>query len=177
MIELNKLQISKAAVQRMPDYLKYLRDLQSKGIKYISSVSLGETMGLSGAVVKKDLSHAIVSEGKPKRGYSVSELINDIEKFLGYDMENSAVVAGIGHMGRALLSYSGFMNYGINIEAGFDTDPKIIGSKVNGKMIFPLGKMEDLIKRLGVKMGIITVPRENAQEVADIMVKAGIRAI
>ena len=177
MIELNKFQISKTSVLRMPNYLKFLKDLQSRGVKYVSSATLGETMGLSGSVVKKDLSRAIVSEGKPKKGYLVSELIKDIESFLGYDDTNNAVVAGIGQMGRALMSYSGFLNYGINIEAGFDINPSVIGTKVNGKLIFSLGKMEDLVKRLGIKTGIITVPKEAAQEVADIMVKAGIRAI
>ena len=120
---------------------------------------------------------AIKSGGRPRTGYLLEKLIADLETYLGYGNVNDAVLAGVGHLGRALLSYKGFETYGLNIVVGFDVDDNVIGTEVTGKKVLPLNKMAGLCKRMHVNIGIITVPPEQAQEVCDLMISAGIQAI
>jgi len=167
--------VSLTTLQRLPNYLRYLRICEQKDITYISSVTIAKDMDLTSMVVKKDLSVALVTEGKPKLGYCVKSLIYDIEGFLGYDNTNDAVIVGIGQLGHALMSYDGFSNYGLNIIVGFDSN--VITSEFNGKKILSMNRFVSLVKRMNIHIGIITVPKEYAQEIADLMVQAGIRAI
>ena len=173
----NDKNISLATMHRMPGYLRYLKAKEADGAEYISSVGLAEAMQENPSVVKKDLSMAVVSEGKPKVGYFIPDLIRDIESFMGYDNEKDAVIVGAGKLGQALLGYSGFEKYGLNIVAGFDSNPALFGTEVHGKKILGTDKLESTVKRLGVKMAILTLPAEFAQEMADRLVGAGIRAI
>ncbi len=173
----NLMSFSLAAIQRMPNYLRYLKELQQSGIIYASSTIIGNKMNLNPILVKKDLSIVTSIEGKPRLGYKISTLINDIESFLGYNNLKDAVIIGCGNLGRALLSYPGFSNYGVNICLGFDTDSEIIGSVINGITIMPLSKLEDLIDRLHIHIAILTVPKEAAQEIANRLEKTQIRAI
>lgn len=161
----------------MPGYLRYLKQREAEGAEYISSVGLAEAMQENPSVVKKDLSMAVVSEGKPKVGYFIPDLIRDIESFMGYDNEKDAVLVGAGKLGQALLGYSGFEKYGLNILAGFDVDPALIGSEVHGKRILPFKELAETVKKLGVKMAVLTLPASQAQKVADAVVEAGVRAI
>ena len=126
--------------------------------------------------VRKDLA-LISSGGKPKVGYRISELEADIERFLGYDNINSAVIVGAGHLGKALMSYVGFKQYGLEIIAAFDSDPSLWNTAFNGITVFPPEKMADIAERLKLHIGIITVPAPHAQEVCDRLVEAGVRAI
>lgn len=173
----NDKNISLATMHRMPGYLRYLKAKEAEGAEYISSVGLAEAMQENPSVVKKDLSMAVVSEGKPKVGYFIPDLIRDIESFMGYDNEKDAVIVGAGKLGQTLLGYSGFEKYGLNIVAGFDSNPALFGTEVHGKKILGTDKLESTVKRLGVKMAILTLPAEFAQEMADRLVGAGIRAI
>ena len=169
--------LSLATLQRMPGYLRYLKKRESEGAEYISSVGLAEAMQENPAVVKKDLSMAVVSEGKPKVGYYIPDLVRDIESFMGYDNEKNAVLVGTGKLGQALLGYVGFEKYGLNIVAGFDTDPSLIGKEVHGKKILSADKLKDAVRKLKVKMAVLTLPASQAQKTADILVDAGVRAI
>ncbi|MEG2428946.1 MAG: redox-sensing transcriptional repressor Rex, partial [Oscillospiraceae bacterium] len=135
-----------------------------------SALELGEVQ------VRKDLS-AVSSGGKPKTGYNVNALINDIENFLGYNDVSNAVIIGVGNLGTALLLYDGFKNYGLNIIAGFDNNINIVSTELMGKSIFPLNKLNDICMRLKVHIGIITVPADKAQEICDLLVDNGIKAI
>lgn len=173
----NLASFSLAAVQRIPSYLRYLKELQQEGIEYVSSTAIGNKMNLNPILVKKDLSILTTVEGKPKLGYKVSALIKDIEAFLGYDNTKDAVIIGCGNLGQALLSYPGFSNYGINICLGFDIDSNIVGSVINGVTIMPMSKLEDLIDRLHIHIAILTVPKQVAQEIANRLSKTQIRAI
>ena len=161
----------------MPGYLRYLKKREADGAEYISSVGLAEAMQENPAVVKKDLSMAVVSEGKPKVGYYIPDLIRDIESFMGYDNEKDAVLVGAGKLGQALLGYSGFEKYGLNIVAGFDVDPALIGTEVHGKKIFSYDKLASAVEKLKIKLGVLTLPAAKAQEAADTLVRAGVRAI
>ncbi len=173
----NDKSISLATLQRMPGYLRYLKQLNSEGTEYISSVGLADAMQENPAVAKKDLSMAVVSEGKPKIGYYIPDLIRDIESFMGYDHEKEAILVGVGKLGQALMGYSGFEKYGLNIIAGFDTDNALIGKEVHGKKILHVAKMASTVRKLGIKIAILTLPAAHAQVMADILVEAGIRAI
>lgn len=170
-------EVSLQTFHRMPQYLKTLYELRKEGREYVSSVTLAEMLNLTPSIVKKDLSQAKVQDGKPKVGYAVNDLIDDIENFLGYNNAKDAVLVGCGKLGQALLGYTGFADYGLNIIAGFDISDDVIGRKVQGKLILPTGKLEGAIKKLDIKIAILTVPQEHAQAMADALVKAGIRAI
>jgi len=125
--------------------------------------------------VRKDL--AMVSDGgRPKIGYLRSALIDDIEQFLGYDNTTDAVLIGAGKLGQALLDYQGFDEFGLNILAAFDVRPKTEKTE-GGKPVYPISKLSQFCRTHKVLMGIITVPAEAAQEVADQLIAGGIKAI
>ena len=168
--------ISIQALQRLPLYLQYLRAFPAEKETYISAKTLANALGFGEIQVRKDLA-AVSDGGKPKLGYQASELIRDIEMFLGYDNVNDAVLVGAGRLGRALLSYQGFKSYGLNIVAAFDRNSEICGQSESGKQILPLSKMENLCRRMKVEIGIITVPAQEAQSICDMLVGSGIRAI
>lgn len=169
--------ISLATFQRMPRYLRFLKEKQSEGQEYISSVGIADALLLNAALVKKDLSQAIISEGKPKIGYYIPDLISDIEDFLGYNNTKDAILVGAGKLGQALMEYKGFEQYGLNIIAAFDIREDIIGKEIAGKKILPAEKLQSLVKKLDIKMGILTIPQDSAQQTADVLIKAGIKAI
>ena len=168
--------VSKQTLQRLPAYLNYLR-CPGKGLKkHVSATMIAEALGLNDVVVRKDLA-SVSSSGRPKVGYVRSELIRELEKFLGYDNSQDAVLVGAGKLGQALMAYSGFPQYGLNILAGFDSDPRLEGAEVAGKKILAMDKLPGLCRRVGVHIGIITVPGEHAQAVCDQLIDSGILAV
>lgn len=169
--------VSVATLERLPRYYRYLLDLQQKGEKNISSVKISEDLKLNSIQVRKDLAGISSTSGKPKTGFYVDELIQDIASFLGYDNTTDAIIIGVGQLGKTLLSYPGFSNYGLNIVAGFDLNEEVLKQDVNGKKILPMYKLQDYLERTKVHIGIITVPANFAQQVADLLVNAGIKAI
>ncbi len=168
--------VSKATVSRMPAYLRYLKGEAGKGVEYVSSAAIAKDMGLSAVCVRKDLALVSSRPGKPRFGFEVRLLIEDIEKFLGYHRWTNAVIVGAGGLGRAILSYEGFDNYGIHVIAAFDNSPAKVGA-VGGKPIYPMERLGDVVKRSDVKVCILTVPRSAAQEACDQVISAGINAI
>ncbi len=170
-------QISKQALQRLPYYLRYLHSLHSAGTKNVSAPTIASALRLHEVQVRKDLEIVSTTGGKPRTGFTVQELIVDIERFLGYDNTDQAILVGAGKLGQALIAYHGFDDYGLQIIAAFDNDESIVGRDIGEKPIFPISKMNDLCPRLGVKIGILTVPAEHAQSVCDEMIAAGILAI
>lgn len=169
--------ISLQTFHRMPQYLKTLYEFKKEGRENVSSVQLAEALDLTPSIVKKDLSQAKVQDGKPKVGYAVDDLIAGISEFLGYNDLKEAVLVGVGKLGQALLGYTGFGDYGLDIVAGFDIDDGVIGTKIHGKPILPTGKLEGAVEKLGIKIAILTVPADHAQAMADVLVRSGIRAI
>ena len=115
--------------------------------------------------------------GRPKIGYNREHLIADIKNFLGYGNSNDAVLIGAGKLGRALLGYSGFAEYGLNIVAAFDANDTLIGTTKGGKPIMQLSRLGEVCQRCKIKIGIITVPAEYAQGVCDLLIENGILAI
>ncbi len=172
---MEKKEISKAVLKRLPGYLAYLKSLPENDVRYISATTLASALGMGEVQVRKDL--AMVSNGgRPKVGYVRRSLINDIEQFLGYDNTTDAVLIGAGKLGQALCGYSGFSAYGLNILAAFDANPS--GAFTGeGKPIYPMDQLSAFCKANKVLMGIITVPAATAQEVCNALIESGIKAI
>ena len=168
--------IPQPSLKRLPQYHHYLKDLEAKGISRVSCSVIGLDLGLVAVQVRKDLQYTGII-GKPKTGYSVSELILAIETFLGWNNINEAFLVGVGNLGTALLGHERFSKFGLRIVAAFDTDPNKIGQWIHEKAVLSLDKLADLAPRMSIHLGIITTPAEVAQTVADEMVKGGIQAI
>jgi redox-sensing transcriptional repressor len=126
--------------------------------------------------VRKDLAITGIF-GKPQKGYPVDSLLAAIEGFLGWDTLQDAVLVGVGNLGSALLGYREFNLHGLAISAAFDTDRRKIGALIHGVKIMNVRTMDIQIPRLGIKIAVVTVPADAAQETADILVKAGIEGI
>lgn len=169
-------EISKSTLKRLPVYLSYLKRIPADSSVYISATALAAALDMGEVQVRKDLA-LVSSGGRPKVGYHRESLIRDIENFLGYTNTNDAVLVGAGKLGRALLSYSGFAEYGLNILAAFDSDDVLIGTSKSGKPIMQMSRLEEFCKLNKVRIGIITVPAEYAQEVCDRLIACGIKAI
>lgn len=168
---------SKATISRLPVYLRFLRDKLKAGDENVSSTAIADELRLNPVQVRKDLALVSAESGKPKLGFRVKELIEGIESFLGLCNTHDAVLCGVGSLGSTLLKYEGFKNYGLNIVAAFDTNAAVIGKKINGISVLEYEALPKTVKRLNIKMGIITVPKSVAQSVADSMAQSGIRAI
>lgn len=168
--------ISNGMLERFPVYLNYLKSLPEDAPKNISATAIARALCMGEVNVRKDLA-AISGSGKPKIGYIVSDLIDEIETNLGYKENRGTVIVGAGRLGRALLDYVGFKEYGINILAAFDNNPDACGETSSGKKIFPLSHLEEFCEEHKVQIGVITVPAINAQNVCDYMVECGISAI
>ena len=172
---MERKEISKAVLKRLPGYLSYLKSLPEGAATYISATALANALGMGEVQVRKDL--AMVSDGgRPKIGYLRERLMDDISQFLGYNNTTDAILVGAGKLGQALMGYSGFEEYGLNILAGFDAKPSVKKTE-EGKPIYSMDKMEAFCAANQVLMGIITVPSEHAQAVCDQMIKSGIKAI
>ncbi|MBQ7529485.1 redox-sensing transcriptional repressor Rex, partial [bacterium] len=146
--------ISRQTLQRLPVYLNYLKGLQDRS-GYISASSIASALNLNDVQVRKDLA-MITSSGRPKIGYPVGYLIDDLEVYLGYRYVSSAVLVGAGHLGKALLNYSGFKTYGLEILAAFDVNENVV-ARGNGS-IMNLDQLSEFCRCNNPRIGIITVP-------------------
>lgn len=169
-------QIPDIVVSRLPRYLRALDYMQRNGIKTTSSQELGGAIGISAAQIRKDLSQ-FGEFGKQGTGYSVRFLIDQLKTILHVDRSWDLALVGVGDLGHALAGYQGFLNRGFRIVLAFDNDPAKIGQTIAGLTILPLEKLEEEVKQSGVKIAMLTVPAGAAQEVAEKLVKSGIRAI
>ncbi|MDR1569245.1 MAG: redox-sensing transcriptional repressor Rex [Oscillospiraceae bacterium] len=168
--------VSQAVLGRLPVYLSYLKSQPLHFDASISATTIASALNMGEVQVRKDLA-AVSGGGKPKVGYAASELINDLEDFLGYRNSEDAVVVGAGKLGLALLGYNGFIEYGFNIVAAFDANESIVSKSSDEKPIFHISKFDDLCRRMRIRIGIITVPAAAAQSVCDMMINSGILAI
>lgn len=169
--------VSKRQLERYPVYLKYLILLRDSGQERISSPLIAKALKLNEEQVRKDLQLASKTNGKPKSGRNINELIADIKSFLGFNSTSNAVVIGVGNLGQAFLNYPGFAKYGLDIVAGFDINRAIIGTQINHKHIYDMKDLKDVLPLLNAKIAILVVPSGVAQKAATDLVKAGIQAI
>ncbi len=172
---MERKEISRAVLKRLPGYLSYLKSTQDGGSIYISATALANALGMGEVQVRKDLA-MVCDGGRPKIGYLRERLIDDIEQFLGYDNTTDAVLIGAGKLGQALCGYSGFEAYGLNILAAFDAAPAAKRTD-EGTPIYPMEQLSSFCRSNKVLMGIITVPAKFAQGVCDQLIDCGIKAV
>lgn len=163
-------------IRRLPEYHAFCESLANQGQRTVSSTAIAEHCNIDSIVVRKDLEN-IGAKGRPKIGFIAAELIDAIHEYMGWGMLDELIIAGCGSLGSALISYSGFSRRGFKIIAGFDVDQDVIGTKINDVEVFSLTKLSNIVQRLHVEIGIIAVPPEAAQKVADSMIDGGIRGI
>lgn len=159
----------------MPVYLNYLKGMLP-GTRYVSSGHIAEALGFGEVLVRKDLAFT-AAVGRPRVGYLTEELIAAIEEVLCYNGRRHAVIVGYGALGKAILGYGGFGYYGIEIVAAFDSDKAKTGLSFSGKPVYDISEAKSEIPRLGASLAIICVPAQAAQEVADMLVECGVKAI
>ena len=167
--------IPKATLERIPIYLRFLRDIKDETKSTISATQIARGVILGEVQVRKDLA-LISGRGKPRVGYERDMLISDLESHLGSDDLTNAVLIGAGKLGRALLDYDGFEEFGVRIVAGFDCNNKALQFG-KGKLVLPIKDIESFCAENDVKIGIITVGQGSAQEVCDKLVACGVKAI
>ncbi|HHT27959.1 MAG TPA: redox-sensing transcriptional repressor Rex [Firmicutes bacterium] len=178
------VELPRPTLERLPVYHRVIAAAVEAGEDYISSAELGRRLQIDEAQVRRDLS-IVWGKGKPGLGYEAAELLQCLEDVLGFNNLSDAVLVGAGRLGLALYHYPGFQTYGIDIVAVFDSDPAKIGTLLNPgdkyssdhQVVLPLDKLGDLIRRMRIQLGVVTVPADQAQGVVNIMVEAGIKAI
>jgi redox-sensing transcriptional repressor len=168
--------IPEPTIRRMPKYHDYVKRKKSEGEIYLSAPRIAHRLRLDPTQVTKDLAYTGIT-GKPRVGYNVDDLLDAIENFLGFNNIDHAFLVGAGSLGTALVGYPGFEEYGVKIVAAFDSDPKKIGTEIRGVPVMGINKLRDLAERMHIAIGIITTPADQAQQIADLMVSWGIKAI
>ena len=172
---MEKCSIPKATLGRVPIYLKYLKELPEGSGATISATKISRGVALGEIQVRKDLAQ-VSGRGKPRIGYERDKLIDDLECCLNADNLTNAVLVGAGKLGRALLDYDGFEEFGVRIAAGFDCNESALPMGKN-KSVLPIRSLESFCSEHQVKIGIITVGQGSAQDVCDKLVACGIQAI
>lgn len=168
--------IPSPSVRRLSLYLRQLDAFQRRGRRTVSSKQLGESLGLTDAQVRKDLAY-FGQFGHPGIGYKVEDLIQQVRKILGTDKTWNVVLVGAGNIGRALCAYRGFSSKGFRVVAVFDNDAGKIGRKLGAFTIQSLKEIPDVVKGQNVRLAIVAVPADSAQEVADQLIEAGVRGL
>jgi len=168
--------IPEPVLQRLPWYLAYVSALRANGVQTVSSTRISRHLNVESSQIAKDLSY-LGLRGKTRIGYDVALLERSLQALLGFEQCHAAVVVGAGSLGRALLQDTGLRRFGLNIVGAFDISSDAVGRIVNGITVSHLSSLQPLCRRLGVEIGVITVPAQAAQATADALVAAGVRAL
>lgn len=163
-------------LRRLPWYLAYVSMLHTDNVEYVSSTRIAEELDVDPSQIAKDLS-VLNIKGKTRIGYEVASLEHELRDFLGFREDHAAVMVGVGSLGAALMRDSGLSRYGLKVVAGIDIKPELIGTSIDGIPVCSIDELPDLIKRYGITIGIVAVPVENAQSVAEAIMDAGIKAL
>jgi redox-sensing transcriptional repressor len=170
------IEIPAVVIDRLPVYARALTTLELQGRDVVSSQELGEILGVTPAQIRKDLSY-FGRFGKQGRGYNVLRLAQELRQILGLDRQWSMILIGVGHLGRAILSYDGFHPQGFIIVEAFDSDPSIVGEEIGGIKVRPLSDLKRYLETRPVDIGIVAVPPDSAAELINELVAGGVRAI
>ncbi|WP_438445646.1 redox-sensing transcriptional repressor Rex [Gorillibacterium sp. sgz5001074] len=168
--------ISEAVVRRLPVYLRFLNELNIKNVQTVSSQDLGNKLELNPAQIRKDLAY-FGEFGKKGIGYDVNYLIEKIRQILKLDQNIAVALVGAGNLGRALCNYNVYLKDNMKIVSVFDSSPDKVGTEINNLKVQPMAQLAECIHRDGIRIGIITVPAADAQNVADEFVRGGVEAI
>ena len=169
-------EVPEVVIQRLPLYVRVLSHFSSAGNAVISSEQLGNRLQMTPAQIRKDLSY-FGRFGKQGRGYDVAMLEGQLRSILGLDRTWNAAVVGMGRLGRAVVSYPGFAPEGFKIVAAFDISAAIVDQTISNLTVQSISRLTETVKSLDIKIGIVTVPIDHAQEVIDALVNAGIKSI
>ena len=173
---MEKSSIPEVVVERLPVYIQKLNQLVREGRESVSSHEMAETLGVTSAQIRKDLSH-FGGFGKQGTGYNVINLLESLRTVLNLNQIWEVVLVGVGHLGQALLSYQGFSQKGFEIVMAFDNDPKVIGRTFAGIEVLDVMEMQNHICPRSIPIAILTVPATHAQEMADQLIRCGVKAI
>ncbi|MCH5345688.1 MAG: redox-sensing transcriptional repressor Rex [Muribaculaceae bacterium] len=171
-----RAQLPEPTLRRLPWYLSYVSMLNAAGVEYVSSTLIARELDVDASQIAKDLSFLDI-KGKTRIGYDVASLEQVLQDFLGFKKSHNAVIAGVGSLGSALLADSGLQRYGLNIVAALDVNKEKIGTSIAGVPVYDMSRLADIRRELSAEIGILTVPVEVAQEVTDMMVGAGFKAL
>ena len=163
-------------LRRLPWYLAYLKLLKDQGVEFVSSTQISKEINVDASQIAKDLSFINIS-GKTRVGYEVNSLVDVLEDFLGFTRSHKAFIFGAGSLGAALLHDNGLEQFGLQIVAAFDVNPKKINTVINYIPVYDISEFEKYREQYGVNICILTVPVDKAQQVADQMISGGLKAI
>lgn len=173
---MEKSSIPEVVVERLPVYIQKLNQLVREGRESVSSQEMAEHLGVTSSQFRKDLS-IFGGFGKQGTGYNVINLLESLRSILNLNQVWEVVLVGVGHLGQALLSYQGFSQKGFEIVMAFDNNPNVIGKTFAGIEVLDVIGMRNHICPRGIPIAILTVPAANAQEMADQLIRCGVKAI
>lgn len=173
---MDEKEISQAVIGRLPRYFRYLGELKDRGVERISSQDLSHIMHVTASQIRQDFNN-FGGFGQQGYGYNVEFLYNEIAKILGLNQKHHLVLIGAGNLGQAIANYMNFERRGFLITGIFDVNENIIGSKIKDITVRPMSELEQFIKDNDIDIGVLTIPKEAAKEVADRLVRCGIHAI
>lgn len=176
MVFVEEKEISKAVVKRLPRYYRYLGDLLSSGVERISSNELSDRMNVTASQIRQDLNN-FGGFGQQGYGYNVKYLYNEIGKILGLDKTYHMIIVGAGNLGQALANYVKFEKRGFWIKGIFDVNPRLEGVAVRGIPIRMIDELPSFCRENEIQIAALTLPKEQAAKMADILVENGVRAI
>lgn len=171
-----KEKISKAVISRLPRYYRYLSDLIEENVDHISSSDLAKRMHVTASQIRQDLNN-FGGFGQQGYGYNIIYLHSEIGKLLGIDRQNKVIIIGAGHLGKALANYQNFSKRGFLVKALFDIDKRVIGTVIRGAQVYDLSELEHFLSHNEVDIAALTLPRNQAMDVATRLVDSGVRAI
>ncbi|MCK9160080.1 MAG: redox-sensing transcriptional repressor Rex [Bacteroidaceae bacterium] len=172
----DEMKIPEPTLRRLPWYLSNVKLLKKKGIRFISSTQISKLTNIDASQIAKDLSFVKIA-GRTRVGYEIDELIVVLEHFLGFSEMHQAFLFGVGSLGGALLQDFGLCQFGLKIVAAFDVNPSLVGTSLNDIPIFHTDEFLEKIKEYKVRIGILTVPIEISQQITEVMVAGGIKAV
>lgn len=171
-----RLALPEPTLRRLPWYLAYVKMLDALHVEHVSSTQISKKLNVDASQIAKDLSFLNI-KGKTRIGYEVRSLAKELTDFLGFKRRHNAFVIGTGSLGSALMGDVNLVQYGLNIVAGFDVKPGLVGTKVGEIPIYDIGELAARQHAMGVTIAVLAVPVEQAQEVTEIAVSSGIKAI
>ena len=169
-------EISQAVIGRLPRYFRYLGELKDAGVERISSQDLSELMKVTASQIRQDFNN-FGGFGQQGYGYNVEYLYNEIGKILGLDKQHNFIIIGAGNLGRALGNYMNFERRGFIFRGMFDRDPELVGRDVRGVKVMPMDRLESFVRENEIDIAVLTIPKTSAVEVAELLVRNGIKAI
>ncbi|MGN0333032.1 MAG: redox-sensing transcriptional repressor Rex [Lachnospiraceae bacterium] len=169
-------EISQAVIRRLPRYYRYLGELLENGVERISSNDLSKRMKVTASQIRQDLNN-FGGFGQQGYGYNVKYLYTEIGKILGLEEDHNIIIIGAGNLGQALANYAAFEKRGFILRGIFDVNPRLQGMTIRGVPIRMMDELKEFVQNNEVEIGVLTIPKEKAIEVANLLVDNGVRAI